>query len=127
MTDINDADTYEPAYGWDWDDVWGGAVDLISGYAYPVLRWLAQHLYDNFYVKTDGDDRESGASWTDAWKTVNLAMETVIDNKTIHIGFGTHNNEPADNKLSPDAKDITVIFETTTTGGGTGTATIEVN
>lgn len=36
-----------------------------------------------------------------------------------------YDDEPADNKLSPDAADITVIFETATTGGGT--ATIEVN
>jgi hypothetical protein len=43
------------------------------------------------------------------------------------VGFGTYSSEPANNKLSPDNANVTVIFETATTGGGTGTASIEVN
>jgi hypothetical protein len=132
MTDINHATTYEPAYGWDWDDIWGGAVDLVSGYAYPVLRWLAQRLYSNFYVKTGGDDRESGISWTDAWETVNLAMETVLDGKTIHIGYGTYSAEPADNKLMPQNAGGTGIKLIAEKDDGTGqtsgySAKIEIN
>lgn len=101
MLDYNDADTYEPAYGWDWDDIWGGDTACLINSGYPVLRWLTLRFCDDFYVKTGGDDREGGASWATAWKTVNIAMELVLDGKTIHIGYGTYDAEPAGNKVMP--------------------------
>jgi hypothetical protein len=54
-------------------------------------------------------------------------MTSVTNGNTVHIAFGTYTDEPANNTLSPDADDVTVIYETADTGGGSGTATIEVN
>lgn len=102
-------------------------IDFISK-EHATLTACKMYLYTSSYVRAiGGDDANGGASWSDAWGTVNKGMVTVSANSILHIGFGTYSNEPSNNKLSPDAPNVTVVFETATTGGGTGTATIEVN
>jgi hypothetical protein len=82
---------------------------------------------DDYYViASGGSDSNGGQNWGDAWATINKGMTDTPTGKTLHIGFGTYASEPSDNKVFP-ANAITVIFETATTGGGTGTASIEVN
>jgi len=84
----------------------------------------------DYYVKTTGNDALSGTSWANAWKTVNKAATTVADGTTVHIGFGTYNAEPAGNKIAPQnigASGILYLPETATTGGGTGTVSVEKN
>lgn len=86
--------------------------------------------YDDYYVKTTGDDSKDGGSWANAWKTINKAATTVPDGKTVHIGFGTYDAEPAANKIAPQnigASGIYYLPETATTGGGTGTVSVEQN
>ena len=80
-----------------------------------------------FYVKTGGDDTWDGLTWDTAWATVNAGMVRIPNDGTLRVGFGTYSSEPANNTLSPDGSDVTIIYETTTTGGGTGTAIVEVN
>ena len=85
---------------------------------------------DDYYVKTTGDDAKTGTSWSNAWKTINKAATTVTDGKTVHIGFGTYDAEPAANKIAPQNVGATGIYylpETATTGGGTGTVSVEQN
>jgi hypothetical protein len=83
---------------------------------------------DDYYVRASGgNDSNSGTSWANGWATVNKGMVTVPTTKTLHVGFGDYLSEPADNTLSPDASDVDVIYETVTTGGGTGSAKVEVN
>jgi hypothetical protein len=65
-------------------------------------------------------------SWGDAWATVNKGMTDTPTGKTLHIGFGTYASEPSNNKVFTDNA-ITVIYETATTGGGSGTASVEIN
>lgn len=84
----------------------------------------------DYYVKTTGNDANTGTSWAQAWKTINKAATTVADGKTVHIGFGTYDAEPAGNKIAPQnvgASGIYYLPETATTGGGTGTVSIEQN
>lgn len=111
-------------------------VDITS--TTPTSDWSTSPQYivsigvtvavPDYYVRASGgNDSNSGKSWTDAWATVNKGMSDVPDDKTLHVGFGSYLSEPANNNLSPDAADVTVIYETATTGGGTGTATVEVN
>lgn len=85
---------------------------------------------NEYYVKTSGDDTKDGSSWANAWATVNKAATTVADGKTVHIGFGTYNAEPANNDIAPvnaGAIGIKYLPETATTGGGTGSVIVEVN
>lgn len=85
---------------------------------------------NGYYVKTDGDDTKTGTSWVNAWKTINKVATTVADGSTVHIGFGTYDAEPASNKIAPQnvgASGITYLPETATTGGGTGTVSVEQN
>lgn len=82
------------------------------------------------YVKVGGNDALNGFSWTNAWATINKAATTVADGSTVHIGFGDYVLEPATNKIAPQNIGATGIFylpETATTGGGTGTVSIEQN
>jgi hypothetical protein len=81
----------------------------------------------HFYTKVGGNDANDGISWSDAFATVNKGMTSIPDNAVLHVGFGSYLSEPANNTLSPDAEDVTVVYETATTGGGTGTTTVEVN
>lgn len=82
---------------------------------------------NDYYVKSSGgSDSNGGQSWGDAWATVNKGMTDTPTGKTLHIGFGTYASEPSDNKVFP-ANAITVIYETATTGGGSGTASVEIN
>ena len=112
-----------------------------------VTQDLAWHMYDSkdsgndpkivitysttdFYVKTTGDDAKTGTSWANAWKTINKAATTVVDGTTVHIGFGTYDAEPSANKIAPQnvgASGIYYLPETATTGGGTGTVSVEQN
>lgn len=83
-----------------------------------------------YYVKTTGNDALSGTSWSNAWKTINKAATTVVDGVTVHIGFGDYTDEPAANKIAPQNVGTSGIYylpETATTGGGTGTVSVEQN
>lgn len=85
---------------------------------------------EKWYVKTSGNDSLSGTSWSKAWKTINKAATTVPDESTVHIGFGTYDAEPASNKIAPQnigASGIYYLPETATSGGGTGTVSVEQN
>jgi len=87
-------------------------------------------VYTDYYVKTTGNDSLDGLSWTNAWKTINKAATTAVDDTTVHIGFGTYDAEPAANKIAPQNVGTSGIYylpETATTGGGTGTVSIEQN
>ena len=84
----------------------------------------------DYYIKTDGSDANTGLSWAQAWKTINKAATTVTDGKIVHIGFGTYNAEPSGNKIAPQNVGTSGIYylpETATTGGGTGTVSVEQN
>ncbi len=94
------------------------AYIVYSGVDSPTTDW---------YVVSGGTGIANGYDWDNAMATVNEAMTSVTSGNTVHIAFGTYNSEPTNNRLSPDADDVTVIYETATTGGGSGTATIEVN
>jgi len=102
-----------------------GATDYVQ---FTQYWWFGT---PQFYVKTGGDDTEEGVSWANAWKHVNTGMVRAPNDSTLRIGFDVgavyYSDEPANNTLSPDADNVTVIYETETTGGGTGTATVEVN
>jgi len=103
----------------DWDSGYG--IDIIS---------LGITVNNDYYVKTDGDDAKDGFTWANAWKTINKAATTALDGMIIHIGFGDYTNEPSANKIAPQnigASGITYLPETATTGGGTGTVSIEQN
>lgn len=85
---------------------------------------------NDYYVKTDGNDSNSGATWADAWKTIDKAARTIPDGTTLHIGFGYYGTEPPDNKITPQklgAKGIQYKPETPNSQGGTGTVIIEKN
>lgn len=84
----------------------------------------------DYYVKTDGNDGLSGSSWANAWATIDKAARTVPDGSTVHIGFGTYDNEPAGNKIAPQNVGASGIYyapETAGSEGGTGTVSIEKN
>ena len=83
-----------------------------------------------YYTKVSGNDALSGDSWANAWATINKAATTIPDGSTVHIGFGNYTAEPAGNKIAPQnvgASGISYLPETATTGGGTGTVSIEQN
>lgn len=85
---------------------------------------------DNCYVKTTGDNDRNGTSWTEAWKTVDQGANEAFDGQEVHIGFGTYNAEPANNDITPvnfGTTGIKYTPETATTGGGTGSVTVERN
>lgn len=85
---------------------------------------------NSYYVKTTGNDGLDGKSWTNAWATVNKAATTLADGSTVHIGFGDYTAEPASNKIAPQNVGTLGIYylpETATTGGGTGTVSVEQN
>ena len=97
---------------------------------YATLSLRPYLLINSYYVKIGGDDSKDGLSWNNAWKTVNKAATTVPDGTTVHIGFGNYDAEPAANKIAPQnigALGISYLPETATTGGGTGTVTVEKN
>ena len=105
-----------------------------SGGTYAPYIAVTYTPFDDYYVRASGgSDGNSGVSWDNAWATVHRGMVTIASDKTLHIGFDEnshadwYDSEPADNKLSPDAADVTVIYETPDTGGGTGYAKVEVN
>ena len=79
------------------------------------------------FVKNGGNDYALGRDWDTAWARVNTGMARIESNATLRVGFGNYTDEPANNTLSPDNSDVRVIYETATTGGGTGTAIVEVN
>jgi hypothetical protein len=92
--------------------------------------YITYGIVTDYYVKTTGNDSLSGTSWANAWKTINKAATTVADGVTVHIGFGTYDAEPAANKIAPQNVGATGIYylpETATTGGGTGTVSVEQN
>ena len=86
--------------------------------------------YFSHYVKTNGLDTATGLTWATAWKTINKAATTVTDGMGVHIGFGTYNQEPANNKIAPQnvgTAGIRYICETAGSSGGAGTVKIEKN
>jgi len=91
---------------------------------------LGGGIWEKWYVKTTGNDSLDGSSWANAWKTINKAATTVSDGSTVHIGFGTYDAEPAANQIAPQNVGTSGIYylpETATTGGGTGTVSVEQN
>ena len=87
-------------------------------------------LINPYYVKVGGNDASNGLSWATAWATINKAATTVADGSTVHIGFGDYTAEPASNKIAPQnvgTLGIEYLPETATTGGGTGTVSVEQN
>jgi len=101
------------------------ACDSLAGLAVTECYWD-----DDCYVKTDGDDSKSGTSWTEAWSTVDQAADEAFDGQEVHIGFGTYNNEPGGNNITPvnfGTVGIKYTPETAGTGGGTGSVTVEKN
>lgn len=87
-------------------------------------------LINPYYVKVGGDDSKDGLTWANAWETINKAATTVPDGSIVHIGFGDYINEPAANKIAPQnigSDGIYYLPETATTGGGTGTVSVEQN
>jgi len=95
------------------------------------VQWDNLILYNDYYVKTNGDDSLSGASWANAWATINKAATTVADGSTVHIGVGTYNAEPASNKIAPQnigASGIEYTIVNATTGlPATGSVIVEKN
>ena len=85
----------------------------------------------NYYVRASGgNDGNSGASWANAWATIDKAATTVADGTIVHIGFGTYSSEPTPNDIAPvnaGSVGIKYLPETAVTGGGTGSVTIEIN
>lgn len=81
----------------------------------------------DWYVTPTGAGAKNGYDWDNAMDTIDQAMDEVVAGGTVHIAFGTYNSEPTNNRLSPDASDVTVIYETADTGGGSGTSTVEIN
>ena len=85
----------------------------------------------DFYVKTTGNDASNGASWANAWKTINKAATTVIDGSTVHIGVGNYNAEPAGNKIAPQnvgSSGIAYTIVNASTGlPDTGSVVVEKN
>lgn len=97
---------------------------------YDSYIYITYGAITDYYVKTTGNDSLDGLSWTNAWATVNKAATTVADGSTVHIGFGDYTSEPASNKIAPQnigASGIYYLPETATTGGGTGTVSVEQN
>lgn len=82
---------------------------------------------DHWYVRPGGAGVANGYDWNNALATVDAGMKAVASGKTLHIGFGSYTNEPAANIQSPVNSNVTVVFETIGSSGGTGTATVEVN
>lgn len=82
---------------------------------------------DHWYVRPGGAGVMNGYDWANALPTVDAGMKAVAPGKTLHIGFGSYTNEPADNVQSPTNPNVTVVFETIGSTGGTGTATVELN
>jgi len=111
----------------DWNLIAKVWIDSLPNPDHTLTRTI---YISDYYVKTTGNDALSGVSWTNAWKTINKAATTVADGSTVHIGFGTYDAEPAANKIAPQnigASGISYLPETTTTGGGTGTVSVEQN
>lgn len=101
-----------------------------SSGTYKAYIVITYSVGTDYYVKTTGNDLLAGDSWANAWKTINKAATTVADGVTVHIGFGTYDAEPAANKIAPQNVGATGIYylpETATTGGGTGTVSVEQN
>lgn len=91
---------------------------------------LTELVVNDYYVKVGGNDSLDGKSWTNAWATINKAATTLTDGQTGHIGFGDYTAEPAANKIAPQNIGSSGIYykpETATTGGGTGTVSVEQN
>jgi len=115
----------EPA-GWEKDP----DTYYITNCSLDVTFVYTEIVYDDYYVETTGDDEADGTSWANAWKTINKAATTIADGKTLHIGFGTYDQEPANNKIAPQNAGTSGIgykCETAGSSGGTGTVKIEKN
>lgn len=107
------------------DDTYGFNIDSKEGTNKPYISITSD---DHYFVKASGgSDSNSGISWANAWATVHKGMSNTPTDGELHIGFGSYTSEPVNNDMSPTADDVTVKFETATTGGGTGTTTVEVN
>lgn len=88
------------------------------------------YLASDYYVKVGGNDSLSGRSWANAWATVNKAATTVPDGKTVHLGYGVYNSEPAANKIAPQNIGVSGILykpEPVPPATGGGTVEVEVN
>ena len=106
---------------------WRCYIYFASSGSPPTIRIYEQYwTEDDLYVKTDGNNSLDGRSWANAWKTITVAANNAIDDQTVHIGFGTYNDET---DITPDnfsTNGIRYLPETATTGGGTGSVTINL-
>jgi hypothetical protein len=111
----------------DWNLIAKVWIDNLPTPAHTLTRTL---YISDYYTKVGGNDSLSGTTWASAWSTINKAATTAIDGTTVHIGFGTYDAEPATNKIAPQnigTLGICYLPETATTGGGTGTVSVEQN
>jgi len=46
-----------------------------------------------YYVKTNGNDSNSGLSWANAWKTIQKAADTITDFDVVYISNGIYSEE----------------------------------
>ncbi|KZX17711.1 beta strand repeat-containing protein [Methanobrevibacter filiformis] len=74
----------------------------------------------NLYVNaTGGDDGNSGASWSDAFQSIQKALEVAGDGATIHVAGGNYNNSNVilqNNTNLTIYRNITIIGETSLSG-----------
>lgn len=109
------------------------AYDIIIGSSegsYCPKIELTELIVNDYYAKVGGNDALDGKSWANAWGTIHKIATTLTDGQTGHIGFGNYTAEPAANKIAPQnvgASGIYYLPETATTGGGTGTVSVEQN
>lgn len=72
------------------------------------------------YVKTTGDDTYSGSYWGSAKKNIKDGLRFIPSAGTLRIGFGDYSAQPG---IKFD-KSVSLLCETATTGGGTGTVNL---
>ena len=72
-----------------------------------VISGITAAQADIWYVKTDGSDSNSGASWEEAFETIQAGMDAAVSGDTVVIGDGTYLGVGNKN-LSFSGKAITV-------------------
>ncbi len=88
---------------------------------------LVSEASDLWYVKTTGDDDNDGQSWSNAFRTIQVAIDSAIDQDTVYVDEGTYYeniNFRGKNiivrSINPDDSDI--VANTIIDAGGVGTA-----
>ena len=111
---------YRPSSG-------GSHLYCYEYYFDSITESYEQPPTDHWYVRPGGSGTMNGYDWNNAMATVDAGMKAVAPGKTLHVGFGSYTNEPANNVQSPTNANVTVVFETIGSTGGTGTSTVELN